>query len=203
MTDLPPTSARERILDTSRELFARSGYHGSSIRDIAGALGVSVSSVYNHFRSKDAILLELLRRPLVESKQLLEATIETSTGDPPLERLTSALRGHYGYLIARKLDAELLTSEYLRLDDDTRKEIVDLRNSYEKIVRGLILGCLPESAHKTSLPLITVETNIVLGLASNSHRWFRPTGPMSPEQLVEFYVNFAIGGVRSTLGIEA
>jgi hypothetical protein len=51
--------------------------------------------------------------------------------------------------------------------------------------------------------LITVETNIVLGLASNSHRWFRPTGPMSPEQLVEFYVNFAIGGVRSTLGIEA
>ena len=44
------------ILDASAELFARGGYDGVSVRDIAHSAGISESSLYNHFSSKSVIL---------------------------------------------------------------------------------------------------------------------------------------------------
>jgi len=44
------------ILDAAAELFARSGYDGISIREIAQKAGIKESSIYNHFHSKSEIL---------------------------------------------------------------------------------------------------------------------------------------------------
>jgi AcrR family transcriptional regulator len=190
---------RERILDTSKELFARRGYHGSSIRDIAGALNVSVSAVYNHFRSKDAILLEVLRRPIVDQTIAIEGVLASSPGGDALDRLALCLRVHYAYLLGHKLDAELINSEYLRLTDEARASIVKLRNAYEAIFRRLVVGCLPAGQREPEPPAVTVAVNILLGLAGNNHRWFREDGPMSSNQVLDFYVRFAIGGLRAAL----
>ncbi len=65
---LPPQHAsktpttRERILDAAAALFSREGYTGVSIRDITRAVGIKESSLYNHFRNKEAVLESLLDR---------------------------------------------------------------------------------------------------------------------------------------------
>jgi AcrR family transcriptional regulator len=51
---------RREILDAALDLFAAGGYFGTSMRQIARAVGVRESALYHHFPSKDAILLELL-----------------------------------------------------------------------------------------------------------------------------------------------
>ena len=51
---------RREILDASLELFAESGFFGTSMRQIARAVGVRESALYHHFPSKDAILEALL-----------------------------------------------------------------------------------------------------------------------------------------------
>jgi AcrR family transcriptional regulator len=51
---------REQILAAAAELFARRGFHGVSIDDIGGAVGISGPALYRHFRSKDAMLGEML-----------------------------------------------------------------------------------------------------------------------------------------------
>ncbi|HEX4703599.1 MAG TPA: TetR/AcrR family transcriptional regulator [Pseudonocardiaceae bacterium] len=51
---------REQILDAAAELFARRGFHGVSIDDIGAAVGISGPALYRHFRSKDAMLGEML-----------------------------------------------------------------------------------------------------------------------------------------------
>jgi AcrR family transcriptional regulator len=51
---------REQILAAAAELFARRGFHGVSIDDIGAAVGVSGPALYRHFRSKDAMLGEML-----------------------------------------------------------------------------------------------------------------------------------------------
>ena len=51
---------REQILAAAAELFARRGFHGVSIDDIGAAVGISGPALYRHFRSKDAMLGEML-----------------------------------------------------------------------------------------------------------------------------------------------
>jgi AcrR family transcriptional regulator len=51
---------RERILDAAANLFARKGFYAVSIREITRTVGIKESSLYNHFRSKEQLLEEIL-----------------------------------------------------------------------------------------------------------------------------------------------
>lgn len=53
-------STKEKITETALELFSRHGYNGVSVRDIARAVGVRESSLYNHFENKRAIFDEIV-----------------------------------------------------------------------------------------------------------------------------------------------
>ncbi len=68
---------RERILHSAQELFARRGYHGVSISDVAQAAGVVKSAIYHHFESKEALYLAVLNETCAASR----------------ERMTSGARG--------------------------------------------------------------------------------------------------------------
>jgi AcrR family transcriptional regulator len=54
------TSTRERILYEASQLFARQGFHATTTREIAKAVGIRQPSLFHHFASKDAILQALL-----------------------------------------------------------------------------------------------------------------------------------------------
>jgi len=54
------STRREQILAAAAELFARHGFHGVGIDEIGAAVGVSGPALYRHFRSKDAMLGEML-----------------------------------------------------------------------------------------------------------------------------------------------
>jgi AcrR family transcriptional regulator len=54
------TSRRDQILDVAADLFAERGFHGVSIAELGSACGFSGPAIYKHFRSKQAILAEML-----------------------------------------------------------------------------------------------------------------------------------------------
>jgi AcrR family transcriptional regulator len=59
----PPTSdmpTKQRILSCAVNLFCEKGYSETAIRDIASAVGIKASSIYNHFPSKEALLMFML-----------------------------------------------------------------------------------------------------------------------------------------------
>jgi AcrR family transcriptional regulator len=56
----PEPSSRERILEASLDLFSSRGFDGTSMREIAAAVGMRASSLYNHFSGKEAILSALI-----------------------------------------------------------------------------------------------------------------------------------------------
>ena len=51
-----------RILDAAEELFAERGYAGTTLRDVAGRVGVRNPSIYNHFAGKEALYQAVLER---------------------------------------------------------------------------------------------------------------------------------------------
>jgi len=57
---------RELIIEAAVECFIERGFHQTSIRDIAGAAGISVGNLYNHFASKSALILQLAELELGE-----------------------------------------------------------------------------------------------------------------------------------------
>ena len=56
------TGTRERILHVALNLFARNGYEGVSMSDIAGQLGITKGALYRHYASKRAIFDNILAR---------------------------------------------------------------------------------------------------------------------------------------------
>lgn len=58
---LEPSSTRDAILAAAADLFAASGYHGTSMRQIAQAAGIALGGIYNHFPSKEEIFTAVIR----------------------------------------------------------------------------------------------------------------------------------------------
>ncbi len=76
-----PGSTRERILAVALELFARHGYEGTSIRDIADRMEMTKAAVYYHFPSKDSLLVDLLKPTMAEVGKVLRAHAQSGTPD--------------------------------------------------------------------------------------------------------------------------
>src|SRR6056297_2781556 len=78
------TSTREKILNEALDLFAAKGYHGTSMREIAKAVGIKGSSIYNHFSGKEDIFSELFNylAPLNLESEKFQEKFMTAAADP-------------------------------------------------------------------------------------------------------------------------
>ena len=75
------TEVREQILDTARDLFQKQGFGKTSMDDIARHLGRAKSGIYYYFKSKHAILEELVRREIERMEE--EVEVDHKAGRDP------------------------------------------------------------------------------------------------------------------------
>jgi len=101
---------REKILNTATQLFIQKGSEKTSMQDIAQTAGISKGAIYHHFKSKDEIVLAVIRsrQELMEEemKQWLKAT-ENLTGR---EQLQTILKSNLESQTARATDG--IVGEY-------------------------------------------------------------------------------------------
>lgn len=89
-------ATRERLLRAAREVFAREGYEGASIRAITGAAGANLGAVTYHFGSKEALYHEVLRQVLTPLRSRIMAACVRKA--PALDRIEGALRAFFAHL---------------------------------------------------------------------------------------------------------
>ena len=89
---LEPGAKREAILRAAIEVFARRGYFGAQVADIAKAAGVAAGTVYLYFRSKDELLVSIFDKTMKEARVEARAALQ-SVADP-VERLQRIARLH-------------------------------------------------------------------------------------------------------------
>ena len=95
-TGQTPTNRREELLDRAGELMAAKGYDGTSMRDIASAVGMLPGSLYYHFDSKESLFLALHQRvvAVMEARVRAALTEADQAGLGPWDRLEAAATAH-------------------------------------------------------------------------------------------------------------
>src|SRR5260221_2975607 len=91
-------AGREELPRAAARLFAERGYHGTSLADIAAALGIQKASLYHHIASKEDLLWEVARSGADAFHAALDGVPEDS---PATERIRIAFRGHLRVVAAR------------------------------------------------------------------------------------------------------
>jgi AcrR family transcriptional regulator len=85
MPDTPPKQTKGertavRLLDVAEEMFARQGYDGTSLRQIADAAGIKEPGIYNHFPGKQGLYEAVLFRALNPMAEALSEQLERAEG---------------------------------------------------------------------------------------------------------------------------
>ena len=68
-------NTRERLLDAARSVFARSGFHGASVEEIASEAGFSTGALYSNFDGKEDLFLVLMEREIDEHAREIASAV--------------------------------------------------------------------------------------------------------------------------------
>jgi AcrR family transcriptional regulator len=153
MTTLGPvptsaTSRREQILEIAADLFAERGFHGVSIADLGAACGFSGPAIYKHFRSKQAILSDMLVS--ISEELLAEGTrrVEEATDDKAA--LASLVDWHVSFALTHKALIVVQDRDWAALPVEAREKVRTTQLAYVevwvKVLRALHPGLRREQA---------------------------------------------------------
>ena len=122
---------RQAILDAALGLFADKGYFGTSLRDVAGAVGIRESAIYNYFPGKEALFDALLAAESAEKQERLTALLEAPLGDgrKALEALVEFFLDRFVQPRQQQL-FRILLSDGLRLAREGRINLLERMGSH-------------------------------------------------------------------------
>jgi len=106
-------STANRLLDVATAAFARKGYHGTSIRDLAREVNLSVATLYYYARNKDDLYLKVFEKQYKEEAKLIGDIL--ATADETTTREPAALRSLLHRLMDALIDRSAHNPDIVRL----------------------------------------------------------------------------------------
>ena len=184
------TTRREALTREAARLFAERGYHGTSMGDLAGALGVQKGSLYSLTGSKQELLLETMRDGARAFHAALDAVPEDARA---VERVRLALRGHLRVVVEQLDVATVFTREWRYLEGDHREEVLGERRRYEERWRALFREGLESGGLRTDLDAGAAAL-LVLSAANWAYTWLEPG--RDTDELADRFTAIVVDGIR-------
>jgi TetR/AcrR family transcriptional regulator, cholesterol catabolism regulator len=178
---------RDQILEASARLFSERGYHATSMREIGEATGMLAGSLYAHIDGKEDLLFGIVQRAAGAFLDRVKAVRDSEASAE--EKLRRAMRAHVEVVAGDLEAARVFHHEWRALTGRRRNEVRKLRRRYEglwdEIVRELPGATDPKAARL-----------LVLSAANWTYTWYRPDGPMSPQQVADRFTDLLLEGLR-------
>ena len=141
---------RARIIDSGLELFLAKGSTSVSLREIAGAAGVSPMAIYRHFDDKAALQLALLENAFGLFEEYLKKASRRGT---PLTRLRSLAASFFDFAMEREPHFRwLFLSDSRPADSSSRKRVIELSRPTFSILREAVDLCQEDGHFKKRDP---------------------------------------------------
>ena len=182
-------AGRERILRAAGQLFAKEGYEAVTMRAIAGRIGITAAGLYAHYPSKAAILADFVEAELKRFLRAVETACATERG--PIEKLGRFASEHVLQSLAA---ADLgpfnvhaaLTQLTRQLPEPERQELLAVQRAHLRLLTAILAeGAERGLVARQERPTATAFA--ILSMCDYVTTWFRPGGPLSPQEVADHH----------------
>ena len=184
-------SAREKILLAAVQLFAEYGYHAAPLRDIARIAGIQAASIYYHYTSKQALLIEIMETYMQRLNANLERILREQ--NEPQQRLRAAIANHIRLHTNYKSEFFIIDTEIRALEGENRTRIISLRDRYEYLLQELLRDGMERGVFRQSD--VKVTSYAIIAMCTEVATWFRPNGRLSVQQVIDIYTQMITQGL--------
>ena len=179
---------REAIVEKAAALFARRGFLGASMSDLASACETSKSLLYHYYSSKEDLLFAVM---LSHVDQLVDDVAEVMRLEvAPDERFSALIHAFMNHYVGAVDRQKVLLNELENLPLKERGVIVSKQRSVidnlQHLLRDMFGGATGAEER--------VRTMLVLGMINWTHTWFDPSGPISTDTLADMVVQLTMAG---------
>ncbi|BBX65166.1 TetR family transcriptional regulator [Mycobacterium saskatchewanense] len=188
---------RREIVAAGAAVFRERGYEAASLRDVAERLGTDRASLYYYVASKNE-LFQLVTRTAVEEVVAAAESARGENGDA-VSRLRSLVTTilhkyevHYPYMFVY-IQEDMARIDSASLDEVWARTMLELSQRFEVALLGIIDDGIAEGAFKVKHRHIAL--NYIVGAINWTHRWYRPNGQLTGEQLGEEMAELILCGL--------
>jgi AcrR family transcriptional regulator len=170
---------RERILHAAARQFRERGYKGTTVRDIADEVGILSGSLFHHFRSKEEMLLEIMREAAlsvcIRAEEISGRTLA------PAEQLRELVRLELDSILndVRKDYHVVLFFEWRDAPDQAKPELTGMRRRYQRCWMQALQAC-SDAGQLRCAP--DAAAHILSGALVGTMTWFKPGGRYSSSE---------------------
>lgn len=184
-------SVREGVMAAAVQLFAEYGYHAASMREIARMAGIQAASIYYHYASKQAILVEIMETYMNQLNAALERILREE--QQPRQRFFAAIANHIRQHTTHKFEFFIIDTEIRSLEGEKRGAILALRDRYEDLMQELLQDGMERGIFRPADVKIT--SYAIIAMCTEVANWFRPDGRLSVQQVIKMYSEMISRGV--------
>jgi AcrR family transcriptional regulator len=182
---------RDAIVAVAAGLYARNGFKGASVADLASACRTSKSLIYHYFPSKEDILYDVMASHLELLADAAEEAVGGEGGDPK-QRL-QAIAHSFMRLYSGAADRHrVLLNELDNLPSERRADVIAKQRRIIALVESQIRQVRPDLAGAAKARALTM---LFFGMINWTHTWFKADGEMPAEALGDLAVELMLNGL--------
>jgi AcrR family transcriptional regulator len=184
MTKNPPLTIDNRRADlirVSARLFRERGFDGTTIRDIADAVGMRSGSPFYHFKSKQEILAAVMEEGLTAGLPAAEAIV---AGDlPPRAKFHALLRAHLEIVVGEGHDfIPVLLYDWRCLTPELRERVQILRDRYDRLWQDAVKELTAAGLLRSDS---AVARLLLMGAINYTVLWYKPGQGSNLDQIAD------------------
>ncbi|MGI4864306.1 MAG: TetR/AcrR family transcriptional regulator [Janthinobacterium lividum] len=183
---------RQVILEEAAKLFKDKGYVGTSMRDIAGQVGMEAASMYNHIKSKDEILDNICFRIsdiyIAHLQEIEELPLTYG------EKLRTLIRRHIQLMIEDGPEVSVANHDFKYLPAARLTDFTEARRRYEKGLAALIGAGTAAGEFQAVNPTVALFT--ILSAVRWIELWFKPGRSLSAQELEDNIITMLLNGLE-------
>lgn len=179
-------------MDAAAQLFARRGYHATSVDDLVEATGLQRGGLYHYIAGKQDLLVAIHERfidPLLAEARAVER--EELPADVALRRLAHVLMS---VIAEYRNEVTVFLHEWRAIEPGADwNRVRDRRKEFERIVRDAMLRGDREKT--LAIGDASLATMAFLGMLNYTYQWYDPEGKSSPAEIADHFSSIFLHGV--------
>jgi len=180
---------RAELVRVAARLFREKGFDGTTVRDIADAVGMRSGSPFYHFRSKQEILLAVMEEGLAAGLEATEAVLVR--GLAPREKFRALVRTHLSTLFDEGHDfIPVLLYDWRALESGNRAKIIAVKDRFDAVWQTMVRELKAAGLLHTDSRLARL---LVLGAINYMATWYKRDGKLSLDEVADQTVEFFLG----------